>query len=142
MQLEINGRTYDAIDAKIFALGTEMRGVAMANYGFTREHTNRHAIGNDEPVNFSMGPKNYEEGQLSLYMEEVIAIEDATGGDKDITKIKPFKSIFTYVNDSGRGVADEVTWKFKSWGREVNVEGSGEAREFPMHIISIRPNID
>ena len=141
MELEINGRTFDAIDAKIFALGAEMKGAASASYAFNREHTNRYAIGQDEPVNFSMGPKAYDEGTLALYKEEVVALENAKGGDKDITKIKPFKTIFTYMKDDGTTVADQVTWKFKNWMRTINIEGSGEADEYAMHIISIKPNI-
>lgn len=141
MQLEINGREYDAIDTVIFALGAKMGGVAKASYGFTRDHTNRYAIGSDDPVQYSMGTKQYPKGSLALYMKEAVALENAKGGDKDITKIKPFKTIFTYTSDDGTIVADEVTWKFETFIREVDIEGTGEAKEYSMHIISIRPNI-
>ena len=141
MQLEINGREFDAIDVEIFGLGAVIRGAASASYSFTRTHTNQYAIGSDEPVQYSMGVKAYESGTFALYMREIVAIEFAKGGDKDVTKIKPFKTYFTYTNDDGSLVTDEVTWKFSNWGRTVNIEGTGEAREFAMHVISIRPNI-
>lgn len=141
IQLDINGRAYDGIDVKILMLGATVRGCAAATYSYSRTHQNNYALGNDEPFNFSMGPKTYEEGSMTLYMEEVVAIEDAVGGDKDITKVKPFKTIFTYLNDAGKVVVDEVTWKFANWGREVSIDSDGTGREYGMHIIGIRPNV-
>ena len=141
IQLDINGRAYDATEVKIVGLGTEIRGVAGANYGWTVPHQNNHAIGSREPYNYSVGPKNYEPGELRLFLEEVAAIEDAFGGDKDITLGKPWDIIFTYLNDSAKVIVDQVTWKFSGWGREVNYENQGLVRAFPMHIIKIRPNI-
>ena len=139
-QLEVNGRAFDAIDTKIFALGAPMEGVAKASYSFSRQHNNQYAIGSDEPVKYSMGKKEYQPGSMTLHMEEVVALENATGGDKDLTKLKPFKTTFTYLRDNGQLVTDEVTWKFASWGRDVDIDGTGEGREFAMHIISIKPN--
>lgn len=141
LQLDINGRAYDGIDVKILMLGTVVRGASAASYSFSRTHQNNYALGNDEPFNFSMGAKNYEAGSLTLYMEEVVAIEVAVGGDRDITKIKPFKSYFTYLNDAGKVVVDEVTWKFTDWGREVAIDSDGSGREFAMHVVAIRPNV-
>ncbi|MEQ8685445.1 MAG: hypothetical protein RIE86_09135 [Imperialibacter sp.] len=139
-ELTVNGRAYDAIDTKIVMLGTEVRGCAAASYGFEREHKNEYALGSEEPHSFRMGPKTYPPGSITLHMEEMVAIEDATGGEKDVTKIRPFTTIFTYLSDANKIVSDQVVWKFANWGREVKIEGN-EAREYAMHIISIKPNV-
>lgn len=141
IQLDINGRAYDGIDVKILMLGTIVRGCSAASYTYDRNHNNNYALGSDEPFNYSMGFKNYQPGSMTLYMEEVVAIEDATKGDKDITKIKPFKTYFTHLNDAGKVVVDEVIWKFAGWGRELSIDSDGSGREFPMHIIGVRNNI-
>lgn len=139
--LSINGRSYDALDVKILMLGNEPREVSALSYGYTRDHANNPALGSDEPVSYSMGPKKYDDGSLTMSMKEVVAIENAAGGSKDITRIKPFITLITYLNDSNQIVTDKVIWKFKSWGRSVNIEELGVGKEFTMHTISIEPNI-
>jgi hypothetical protein len=141
MELNINGRAYDGIDCKIQMLGNQAREVSAAAYGFTRDHQNNYGIGSDEPTSYSMGAKKYDEGSLTMSMREVVAIETAVGGKKDITKIKPFPTIFSYLNDEGAIVHDQVTWKFAGWGRSVNIDELGAGREFPMHVISIKVNV-
>lgn len=139
LELSVNGRDFDGVETKITMLGDEAAGVVAANYGFTREHKNNYSIGSDEPSNFSMGAKIYDEGSMTMYMSLASKLENLADGD--ITKMKPFKQYFTYLNGEDEIVQDEVTWKFSSWGREVTIEGDGSGKEFSMHIISVKPNI-
>lgn len=140
LKINSNGRSYDGIDCKITMLGNQAREVSAATYGFTREHQNNYGIGSDEPTSYSMGPKQYEPGSMTMTMKEIVAIENAAGGEKDVTRIKPFQTIFTYLNDEDQVVSDKVVWKFAGWGRDVSTE-LGAGREFPMHTISIEINI-
>lgn len=122
-------------------LGNLAREVSAASYGFSRAHGNNKALGSEEPVSWSMGGKDYDDGSLTMSMREMVAIENAAGGQKDPTRIKPFKTLFTYLNDDNQVVVDEVTWKFKNWGRKISIDDLGVGMEFQMHIISIKPNI-
>jgi len=137
LQINANGRTYDGIDAKIHLLGNEAREISGAAYGFARDHQNNYGLGSDEPTSYSMGVKQYEEGSMTMSMREVVAMENAAGDSKDITRMKPFATIFTYLNDNDEIVQDKVVWKFTNWGRELNIDDLGTGKEFTMHIISI-----
>lgn len=139
--LSVNGKSYDGIDVKILMLGNEAREVSAAKYGFSRDHENHYSLGSDEPTNYSIGPKKYEEGSLTMSLKELVAIEDAAGGNKDITLIKPFITLFARLNEGNKIVVDEVLWKFKNWGREVSIDTLGDGKEFGMHTISIKPGV-
>jgi len=143
MNLKINGQAFDGVSCKIEWLGNQARLVSAASYGFTRDHQNNYYLGSDEPGDYSMSPKKYEEGSITMSMTEVVSIEKAAiSVGNDITLLKAFPTIFTYLNGGNEIVADEVTWKFSKWGREVNSDDMGAAMEFSMHIIKIKPSIN
>lgn len=143
MNLRINGQSYDGISCKIEWLGNQARLVSAASYGFSRDHQNNYYLGEDEPGDYSMSPKKYEEGSITMSMTEAVAIEKAAAAvGNDITLLRPFPTIFTYLNGANEVVADQVTWKFSNWGREVNSDDLGASREYAMHIIGIKPSIN
>lgn len=83
----INGVQHAWADIKINVLGRTVTGIAAIEYGFNRTMEDHYGSG-DEPVVRGTGNKVYKKVVLELFQFEVVALQQASGGD--ITKIPPF----------------------------------------------------
>ncbi|WP_345369330.1 hypothetical protein [Algivirga pacifica] len=120
-------------------LGKDLIEISEVSYSTEREHQLNYSLGNDKATSYSMGKYSHS-ASLTLYMSEVVAVENAMGGDKDLTKIKPFQVTVTYADESGNVITDKLWVKFQSQGREVTGE-MGLAKQFDMFAIDIKYNV-
>ncbi|KXX70780.1 hypothetical protein [Flammeovirga sp. SJP92] len=134
----INGKAYDSSDVNVAILGRPIIEVTEVSYNSEREHQLNYRLGSGKPSSYSEGKYSYS-ASITLLMSEVVGIENAMGGDKDITKIKPFPITVAYLNDDNDIVVDVITAKFQSQGREVDGE-MGLSKQFDLFVLNIEYN--
>lgn len=86
-------------------LGRQVTGITAIAYGNERDIENQYGAG-DEPVARSMGNNNYSGNSITLYQWEVVAIQQACGGD--ITLIPPFDVTVHYKSTGSSPAVTDV----------------------------------
>ena len=101
----INGVQHAWSSVKINILGRVVTGVTSIEYGYNRLIEDHEGAG-DEPVCRGIGSKKYKKLMLELFQFEVVALQQACGGD--ITSIPPFDIPVLYVATSGSAQVVDV----------------------------------
>lgn len=136
--INVNGKAYDSGDVTISLLGGSPNEMHEISYGDEQEHQINHGV-NNEGTSWSHG-KIAPFCTLTLAMADIVAIEDAAGGEKDLKKIKPFNITVAYLNDYNKEVIDRVRAKFQNTGREVD-GGMNLKKQFTMFCLGIKYNV-
>ncbi|WP_052444843.1 hypothetical protein [Flammeovirga sp. OC4] len=135
---KINGKAYDSADVTVAILGVPIIETSEISYNSEREHQLNYALGSSKPTSYSEGKYSYN-ASITLYMSEVVALEKAMGGDRDLMKIKPFPITVSYANEDNDIIVDVIIAKFQSQGREVTGE-MGLAKQFDLFVLDIQYN--
>jgi len=135
----VGDRAYDKADVKIAMLGDLPAEVSEISYGKEVEHQLNFGMA-AKPTSWSKGKESYS-GSITMSMHEVVKLEDAIiVGEKDLTRIKPFKIFISYINESQKFVTDKVFAKFKNHGREVT-DDMGLSKQFELFVLDVEFNI-
>lgn len=135
----INGKAYDSADVEVMVLGKPILEVTEISYDKDVDHQLNYGM-RAKPTSYSKGKESYS-ASLGLMMHEVVGIEDSIQtGDKDLTAIKPFQIMVSYLHESGKIVTDKIYAKFKNHGREVNGE-MGLSKVFELFVLDIKFNV-
>ncbi len=134
------GRQYDAADATVTIFGYEEKEVKEFDYNYDRKHNRNKVLKGDG--SWSMGGIEDPKASLTLYMTAVQKIRKIAkqNGTSDLTLLKPFPVVFTYVNDELEEVTDRITMKFMNDGKNVTGEG-GLATKYDMFVTKIELDI-
>jgi hypothetical protein len=89
----INGVQHAWSSIEVNLLGRTLTGIVSIEYGYDRAIEDHHGAG-DEPVLRGYGNKVYKKTMLELFQFEVVALQQACGGD--ITSIPPFDIVVLY----------------------------------------------
>lgn len=130
-----DGKAYDSGDVVITLLGNIANEVSEIVYNTEQAHQLNYGLGN-KPTSWSMG-KEEPTASITMSMKEVVAIENAAGGN--LLKIKPFDINVSFVNEYNVIVNDTLTVKFKNQGRDVNGE-MGLMKQFELFTLDIDYN--
>jgi hypothetical protein len=101
----INGVQHSWASIILNVLGRNVVGVTGITYGDEREMENHYGAG-DEPVSRGTGNKVYSGASIKLYQWEVVAIQQACGGD--LTSIPPFDIPVHYKATANAGAINDV----------------------------------
>lgn len=101
----INGVQHAWSSIKINILGRTVTGITALDYGYDRAIEDHHGAG-DEPVARGMGNKTYKKTMIELFQFEVVALQQACGGD--ITLIPAFDIPVLYVATPGSPQVTDV----------------------------------
>jgi hypothetical protein len=134
----INGKTYGWVNTTINVLGRDVTGIMAMSYSEEKEMEDIYGAGN-RPIARGEG-KIKAEASMTLLSEEVIALQQASGGD--ILSIEPFDLIVKYRQGT-KMVTDIVkNCQFLSNKRDLK-EGdksiSVELKLITSHIIWSKP---
>lgn len=105
MQPLINGVQHAWSSIKINVLGRTVTGVVSIEYGSNRVTEDHYGAG-DEPVVRGKGQQQYKKVMLELFQFEVVALQQASGGD--ITNIPAFDIPVLYEAVAGSGQVVDV----------------------------------
>lgn len=94
----INGVQHAWSSVRIPILGRTVTGVTSIEYGYDRDIEDHHGAG-DEPVARGIGNKKYKPTIIELFQYEVVALQQACGGD--ITTIPAFDFPVIYAATAG-----------------------------------------
>lgn len=105
----INNQVYAWEDLSIVIEGRSipLTGVNRIAYGETKVHENLYGRGN-VPVSMGRGKKEYTEGTLVIYQDELNALEDAMPRGKSITDRTPFAITVAYQPENGPRRVDKL----------------------------------
>lgn len=138
-EVYVGDRAYDKADVKIAMLGDLPAEVSEISYAKEVEHQLNYGM-RRKPTSWSMGKESYS-GSITLSMHEVVKLEDAiVEGEKDLTRIKPFKIFVSYINEYQKLITDKITAKFKNHGRDVN-DDMGLSKQFELFVLDVEFNI-
>jgi hypothetical protein len=111
----ING--YAWRDVRVVFLGRSIEGITDISWQAKQVKENRYGTG-DEPKGRGRGNKEYS-GSMTLYMEEVEAIELSLEPGQDLMDIAPSTMVISYINDSLVSVHHTIPFvEFLNNGRE------------------------
>jgi len=130
-----NGKAYDSGDVNVNMLGNPDVDVREISYSTKQEHQKNYGL-KRRARSWSQG-KIEDSCSITLPMDEVVAIEKASGGD--LLKIKPFDINVSFVDEYNQIVNDTITCKFQEQGRDVNGE-MGLGKQFEMFVLEIDYN--
>lgn len=105
----INGQAYAYEDMSIVVEGKSipLTGVKRIEYGETKQHVNIYGRGN-VPVSMGRGKKEYTEGTLVIYQDELNAMEDALPAGKSLTDRSAFSITVAYQPETGPRRVDKL----------------------------------
>lgn len=130
-----NGKAYDSGDVIVNMLGNPDVDVSEVTYGTTQEHQKNYGL-KRKARSWSAG-KIDDTCSITFPMEEVVAIENAAGGN--LLSIKPFDINVTFIDEYNEIINDTITCKFQSQGRDVNGE-MGLGKQYEMFVLDISYN--
>jgi hypothetical protein len=110
-----NRKMFDHGDAEVTVFGNTVENWKKIAYEKSQESQVNHGRGNDV-IGYSEGKITYT-CSWTLGMDEVVQIGRMQGVEGDLTKIKPFPIIVSYLNESNGIVNDIITAKFQNLPR-------------------------
>jgi hypothetical protein len=135
--INANRKSYDFGDIVLTLLGNQPVNVKAISYESSQETQLNYGRGN-KPVGHGRGQISYT-GSITLGMDEITQIE-AVAPDGDITQIRPFDIIVSYINEDQGIVNDVITCFFNGNGRNPSNGDMDLSRELPLQILNIQFN--
>lgn len=120
--IEAFGVSYSAGDIKVRLLDRTLDGISKIKYGSKQKKENLYGMGR-EPVQRGHGNKEYE-GSITLKAFEMDALQKAAK-DGDITAIKPFDVIVSYMDAEEKLIKTDVI-KYVEFTGDVREIKSGD----------------
>ncbi|TAG31884.1 MAG: hypothetical protein EAZ35_02210 [Sphingobacteriia bacterium] len=135
--LNINGKQYTGADLNIALFGAIEDEVKSISYNYERKHVHNESL--KGLTSWSMGAISNPTCNIELFMTAVARIEliARSSGVGDITLLKPFPIVISYINDDLREVVDIVTCKFQAAGRKVENPVDGISQSFDMFVTGL-----